>query len=234
MHTHSQKSNATTPTGLVAKIFKSTKAKFAAAAGVAMLAVLAASPAQAAQEATAKSSLNVRSGPGTNYVKVDTLYGGEKVQVHECNYAGWCYITHPGPDGWVSRNYLWIGPVNKPSTYHNPAPKPSVSANVQISPNVSLSFSFGNGNARYHHNPRACFYKHANYNGASFCVKAGDSFRSLPGNWNDQISSIKVFDGATVTYCKHARFNGICRTISNNKSYVGNRFNDQISSAYVR
>jgi len=59
----------------------------------------------AALEATAKSAVNVRSGPGTGYGKVDVLYGGEPVNITECQ-GNWCYVEHPGPDGWVSGNYL--------------------------------------------------------------------------------------------------------------------------------
>ncbi len=59
----------------------------------------------AAVEATAKSAVNVRSGPGTGYGKVDVLFGGEEVDITECQ-GNWCYVEHPGPDGWVSANYL--------------------------------------------------------------------------------------------------------------------------------
>jgi len=59
----------------------------------------------AAVEASAESAVNVRSGPGVSYSKVDTLYGGESVEVTECR-GNWCHIQHPGPDGWVSGRYL--------------------------------------------------------------------------------------------------------------------------------
>ncbi len=58
-----------------------------------------------AVEATAKSAVNVRSGPGVSYGKVDALYGGEAVEITECR-GNWCHIQHPGPDGWVSGRYL--------------------------------------------------------------------------------------------------------------------------------
>jgi len=58
-----------------------------------------------AVEAIAKSAVNVRSGPGVSYGKVDALYGGEEVEVTECR-GNWCHIQHPGPDGWVSGRYL--------------------------------------------------------------------------------------------------------------------------------
>lgn len=55
----------------------------------------------------ARSAVNVRSGPGTNYRAVDTLKQGEQVTRSQCTSdESWCYVTHNGPDGWVSNNYL--------------------------------------------------------------------------------------------------------------------------------
>ena len=60
----------------------------------------------AAQAAEAIGSVNVRSGPGTSYRVVDRLFRGEDVNVRRCRANGWCYIVHPGPDGWVSARFL--------------------------------------------------------------------------------------------------------------------------------
>lgn len=55
----------------------------------------------------ARSPVNVRSGPGTQFSIVDRLQGGEKVNREQCTSdEKWCYVTHDGPDGWVSANYL--------------------------------------------------------------------------------------------------------------------------------
>lgn len=86
-----------------------------------------------ADQATA--SVNVRTGPGTQYRVVDTLYPGENVNIETCRSNGWCRITHTGPDGWVSARYL----SNDGSDYGDDEP-------VRSSPNVSFSFSFGRGN----------------------------------------------------------------------------------------
>ncbi|MCF4099036.1 SH3 domain-containing protein [Maritalea mediterranea] len=60
-----------------------------------------------AYSATSTTALNVRSGPSTDYRVVDTLYAGEEVNVERCSSSrNWCYITHTGPDGWVSARYL--------------------------------------------------------------------------------------------------------------------------------
>ena len=67
-----------------------------------------------AVEASARSAVNVRSGPGARYHKVDTLYAGEGVEITECR-ANWCYVQHPGPDGWVSGRYLAVRERVEPS-----------------------------------------------------------------------------------------------------------------------
>lgn len=89
-----------------------------------------------ADQATA--TVNVRSGPGTQYRIVDSLYRGEEVNIETCRSNGWCLIEHSGPDGWVSARYL----SNDGGDYgddDNDRP-------VRLSPNVTFSFSFGRGN----------------------------------------------------------------------------------------
>jgi len=105
--------------------------KILAACSIAMVAGLGfASPALADQ---ATASVNVRSGPGTQYSVVDTLYRGENINIETCRSNGWCRIAHTGPDGWVSARYL----SNDGSDYG--------SEPVRSSPNVTFGFSFGRG-----------------------------------------------------------------------------------------
>lgn len=94
-------------------------------AGAVLAAGMAFTTGALAAQATA--SVNVRSGPSTSYAVVDVLFPGETVDIRECRSSGWCYITHSGPDGWVSARYLTQAEVRRPS------------------PNVSFSFSFGRG-----------------------------------------------------------------------------------------
>jgi hypothetical protein len=81
-----------------------------------------------AQEAEARTSLNVRSGPGTGYGIVDVLRPGQNVTVTRRS-GSWCYLVKSGPDGWSACSYLsFRGGVD-----------------VQVRPNISFSFSFGRG-----------------------------------------------------------------------------------------
>lgn len=75
--------------------------------GITLASVCTLSLAQsaAALDAKATQGVNVRSGPGANYSKVDVLSSGEEVNITECQ-GRWCYVEHSGPDGWVSGKYL--------------------------------------------------------------------------------------------------------------------------------
>lgn len=78
------------------------------AGGLAALALLATTAAAFAAPAVATGNVNVRSGPGTGYSRVDTLRRGEQVDVVQCR-GSWCFVEKRGPDGWVSANYLSRG-----------------------------------------------------------------------------------------------------------------------------
>ena len=92
----------------------------------------------------ALTSLNVRSGPGTGFGVVDTLFQGEEVDVISCQSNGWCAIQHSGPDGYVSARYL--------------SAEADVDADVVViddddrdlsaRSNVSITFGFGSGDGR--------------------------------------------------------------------------------------
>jgi len=77
----------------------------ALALGVALAALCATTAGAYAATAFATSPLNVRNGPGPQYRVVDVLRRGEAVEVDYCQ-GTWCAISKPGPDGWVSANYL--------------------------------------------------------------------------------------------------------------------------------
>jgi uncharacterized protein YraI len=63
-----------------------------------------AATAQAAA-AWASSTVNVRAGNGTGYPVLDVLRRGERVDVEYCRGA-WCFVSKPGPNGWVNANFL--------------------------------------------------------------------------------------------------------------------------------
>ena len=90
--------------------------------------------AGATMAAVATGSVNVRTGPGVSYSKVDTLYRGERVAITDRD-GGWCFVQKSGPDGWVSCRYLAASGVVVRDAH----------------PNVTLNFGFGVVPRRMHH-----------------------------------------------------------------------------------
>lgn len=86
--------------------------------------------AGAAFAATATASVNVRTGPGTQYSAVDTLRAGERVSVIDRS-GGWCEVNKSGPNGWVSCRYL-----TSDNSYN-------------ARPEVTIQFGFGTERPRY-------------------------------------------------------------------------------------
>lgn len=99
------------------------------AGALAGLALLVTTATAFAAPAIATGNVNVRSGPGTGYARVDTLRRGEQVDVQYCR-GSWCYVEKRGPDGWVSANYLSRGGNpgwnddnwGRPPHWNNPRP----------------------------------------------------------------------------------------------------------------
>jgi uncharacterized protein YraI len=192
-----------------------------------------------AQAATATSTVNVRSGPGTNYAVVDTLRAGEQVDVDRCT-SGWCFVEKTGPDGWVSSRYLSDddgissgGGISIGGGGNN--------SDVDVSIGFSVpGFNFQIGNGGFNFIPgrpvgrdaEVCFYERANFRGASFCADPGDRLARL-GSWNDRISSIEVSGSAQALVCQDTNFNGRCVVISRDVRNLRGA-DDRISSIRVR
>jgi len=86
----------------------------------------------------------------------------------------------------------------------------------------------------------ACFYTDAGFQGQRFCLARGQSVTTMPLGFNDEISSVQLFGGASVTIYEHEGFGGqsigISTTMQNlagARSPNGFVWNDQISSLRV-
>ncbi len=79
------------------------------------------------------------------------------------------------------------------------------------------------------------YYEHANWNfgGGSVAIPGGVR-RKLGSEWNDEISSIACNSYCEVTVYEHRDFNGAQRTFRGNISFVGEAWNDDISSLIAR
>lgn len=200
-----------------------------------VLSLVASTAAALAAPANATTTLNIRSGPGTGYGVVDTLYKGEAVEVTECVSNGWCYIEHSGPDGWVSSKYLVAntGPAPEPKD------DPDINFGFGVDSSGNFSFGIGVGGAPVLPTPPAppapeptkvCFYKNASFGGASFCVSPGSADNKLPNNWNNKISSIELTGGASVKVCRNSNYLGGCKTYGSSKATLPGMYNNKITS----
>ncbi len=196
----------------------------------ALLALLGATAVASAASipAYAKSAVNVRTGPGVSYNKVDTLFAGENVMVRECQ-SGWCYVDHAGPDGWVSANYLAQRGRNVPN---NPT-RPPVNFSMTFGtggPSFSISVGAGSITPPNPVQAKVCFYRNQNYRGSSFCVAPGTSNNALMAPWNHSISSVRVFGGAKVQLCRNWNYSGSCVVYNTNRAHFPHAFNNKTSS----
>lgn len=105
--------------------------------------------------ANATTSLNVRSGPNSGYHVVDVLHPGEHVNVKTCKSNGWCLISHPGPDGWVSSRYLTNSA--KSFSHHVITPK---RLKRRVAPNPGITIQFGTGISNGFGWAHDCIWRH--------------------------------------------------------------------------
>lgn len=101
-------------------------------------------------------------------------------------------------------------------------------------------------------NAGCTIFQHSNYEGASFtlnhleriimvkgrnskCVTdAGRNCGSVvyEASWNDQVSSFTVTSGCTLTIWEHINEGGAKVIATKSFSYIGDRWNDQVSEAF--
>jgi hypothetical protein len=77
------------------------------------------------------------------------------------------------------------------------------------------------------------YYEHDKFGGASASIRK-DIRRKLGGDWNDRISSIACNSYCEVTVYEHRDFNGALQTFRGAISFVGEAWNDDISSLVAR
>jgi Bacterial SH3 domain len=83
----------------------------------------------AAEAAYTTASVNLRSGPGTDYGVVITLPISAYVDVHYCQ-PSWCNVSSNGYNGWIAAEYVGGARPYYPPTYgyqtYAPPPPPPV------------------------------------------------------------------------------------------------------------
>lgn len=197
---------------------------------VTAFAVIGGTAAALAQPGVATGSVNVRSGPGTNYSKLGALSAGEVVDVENCQ-GSWCYVDRQsGKDGWVAANYL------KPVAIEDSAGPADIPFNFGVTVGANgPSFSFGIGNQPAYPQPqpvgnKACFYSGAHYSGQSICVDINHNSSFLMPPWNDNIESVELTGIGFVEICRDANFGGGCHVLSSSKPVLHPSYSNNVSS----
>ncbi len=198
-----------------------------------LTAPLAVGPA-AAEDAVATTFLNVRSGPGTGFSVVDVLNPGEVVDMTECQASGWCFVTHDGPDGWVSARFLTAAPGIE-------IPGPDCRFQLTIGADgPEFRVICGDGpDADPGPGPdpgptgdQACFYDLPNFTGDSFC-RGPVRIDALPASANDRITSVRLSGDARVRLCQNPNLGGFCRVVNASEGQLGSSLNNRVSSLEV-
>jgi len=80
----------------------------------------------------------------------------------------------------------------------------------------------------------ACFFRDKNFRGEYFCVGAGANVGAVPGEMNDEISSIRIFGRAEVVVFRDVRFGGGSSHFGSDvRNLREEGWNDRISSLRV-
>ncbi len=203
------------------------------AAALASVAVLATSTMALAANAIVTQDSYVYKSRSTSSAKVNFVEEDDEVNVTQCQ-GTYCFVKIPGTDGWMKSSRL--APLDDDGDAHPDIP---FSFGLTFGPG-GPSVSIGIGDAPPPPPPgpapgvpRACFFQHANYGGANFCVAVGDSVSNLTSiGWNDKISSVRFYGGAAAQVCEHIGYGGTCVSWHNNASSLGG-WNDRISSLDV-
>ncbi len=199
-------------------------------ASLVAIAGLAATPALAANAYVLQdSTLYEEASNGSD--PVNNVDEGQLVDVLDCE-GNYCLLKVPGPDGWIRSNRLGGLSSGKPSS------KVPFSFGFSVGGDGKPSISIGIGNGPKPPKPpveddKVCFFKNSNYGGSSFCAEPGDSDDSLPGNWDNTISSIRVYGDAEVLVCRDDDLEGVCAEITSSKKTLPNALNNRISSYEV-
>lgn len=85
----------------------------------------------------------------------------------------------------------------------------------------------------------ACFYTDAKYRGDYFCLGLGQQIPGLPPQFNDRLTSVRIFGRARVRFWQDGGFQGVSadtdRSVDDLRRWRDNgRWNDQISSIMVQ
>lgn len=173
--------------------------------------LLAATPSSAhslsGSHAWSKSTLELRTGPGTKYAITGEIAGMAPIKVLRCQ-KHWCVVDGPTGRGWTN-----IGKIDFGTTTRD------VALNV---PAKDLS------------NGEMCFYEGANYTGASFCLSSGNTVRDLAlSGWDNRVTSVRVTVPTSAALCRDRTFQSYCERITESQPRLSRYLARNLSSLRV-
>lgn len=193
-----------------------------------------------AGSAQATTSVNVRTGPGTNFNVIDKLAAHEKVDATECYKSAWCYVKHEGANGWVSSKYLTaVRPKGSANSGQNcrfvfkldnngPTFKMECDELDDYADEDELPIFNPNQNARA---PKACLYTGINFTGAEICQ--GISTHEHLKGMDDVFASVKLYNGAAIQLCTGTAFRGECRSYNQDSARLHTNIYKNASSMKI-
>ena len=99
-------------------------------------------------------------------------------------------------------------------------------------PWINRQPSWGSNDTR-NFNDGACFYEDTGFRGQSFCVPRGATYASLPREFNDRISSVRVFGNGEVVLFQNDNFRGRSQVLRGDVRDLSGNWRDNVSSIRV-
>lgn len=157
--------------------------------------------------AWSKSTLELRTGPGTKYAITGEIAGITPIKVLRCQ-KHWCVVDGPTGRGWTNIGKIDFGTTTQDVAFNVPA--------------KDLS------------NGEMCFYEGANYTGASFCLSSGTTVRDLAlAGWDNRISSVRVTVPTSAALCRDRTFQSYCERITESQPRLHRYLARNLSSLRV-
>lgn len=151
------------------------------------------------------------------------IYANQAVQQQEQNVANGCGYSGPRWQSSPAPHFAWcLG-----------ASSGQINAERNARTNQLALCTGGGGGGGGGGAKKACVWDGPNYTGASVCVNAGMSDSSINPAWNDRVTSLRVYNGATIKLCQNPNYLGFCNTYSSDVPHLGPAMNNKASSYQV-
>lgn len=163
-----------------------------------------AAPEVAGTHAWSRQPLVLHNGPGTNYVINGELPALVAIKVMRCQKL-WCEVDGSGGRGWTPKRGVAFGQLPG-------EPRPP--------------YAGGRGTA--------CFYKGANYTGASFCVASGSVIQDLALiGLDNSFASVRIDGPISAAACRDRFFQSYCERITASQPVLDRYLRRALSSIRV-